>query len=157
VTFQQLRASSELHPVPSSPIPQGHICKHYYYILVRVLRLAQTDELLWQEALLKSEASRVHLSALNLEAPKIGESVWRHYTWTWTQLMRIASALMLCFANNAKILCHLRCMNKLDNHVRHARFVVSSRLRARKIRTRRRSSLSQGASLDGSLGAEGWP
>lgn len=35
------------------------MCKHYLYVMIRVLRLDQNDPLVWQRALLTSEAEEV--------------------------------------------------------------------------------------------------
>ena len=35
---------------------KGNICKHYLYVMIRVLRLRQDDPVVWQRALLPSEA-----------------------------------------------------------------------------------------------------
>ena len=45
------------HPGCTCPDFQqkGNICKHYLFIMLRVLRLDQTDPLVWQRALLKTE------------------------------------------------------------------------------------------------------
>ena len=37
---------------------KGNLCKHYLFIMLRVLRLDQSDPLVWQKALLKTEVQR---------------------------------------------------------------------------------------------------
>ncbi len=36
-----------------------NLCKHYLYVMIRVLRLREDDPLVWQRALLLSEAEEV--------------------------------------------------------------------------------------------------
>lgn len=36
---------------------KGNICKHYLFVMLRVLRLDYSDPLVWQKALLKSEVT----------------------------------------------------------------------------------------------------
>jgi len=44
------------HPSCSCPdFQKGNICKHYLFVMLRVLRLDRSDPLVWQKALLKSE------------------------------------------------------------------------------------------------------
>ena len=44
------------HPDCTCPdFQKGNLCKHYLFVMLRVLRLDQTDPLVWQKALLKSE------------------------------------------------------------------------------------------------------
>ena len=38
---------------------KGNICKHYLYVMIRVLRLRQDDPVVWQKALLPKEAEEV--------------------------------------------------------------------------------------------------
>lgn len=38
---------------------RGNLCKHYLYVMIRVLRLKDDDPLVWQRALLTSEAEEV--------------------------------------------------------------------------------------------------
>ncbi|DBB06531.1 TPA: hypothetical protein ACH3X1_012076 [Trebouxia sp. C0004] len=48
------------HPSCSCPdFQKGNLCKHYLFIMLRVLRLDRSDPLVWQKALLKSEAEQV--------------------------------------------------------------------------------------------------
>ncbi len=41
---------------------KGNVCKHYLYVMIRVLRLKRDDPIVWQRALLTSEAEEVCLS-----------------------------------------------------------------------------------------------
>ena len=44
------------HPCCTCPdFAKGNICKHYLFVMLRVLRLRRNDPLVWQKALLKSE------------------------------------------------------------------------------------------------------
>ncbi len=44
------------HPNCSCPdFQKGNLCKHYLFVMLRVLRLDRSDPLVWQKALLKSE------------------------------------------------------------------------------------------------------
>ncbi|KAL0031719.1 hypothetical protein WJX79_003146 [Trebouxia sp. C0005] len=48
------------HPSCSCPdFQKGNVCKHYLFVMLRVLRLSESDPLVWQKALLKSEAEQV--------------------------------------------------------------------------------------------------
>ncbi|EIE26733.1 hypothetical protein COCSUDRAFT_59250 [Coccomyxa subellipsoidea C-169] len=48
------------HPHCTCPdAVKGNLCKHYLYVMIRVLRLDQNDPLVWQRALLTSEANEV--------------------------------------------------------------------------------------------------
>lgn len=48
------------HPNCSCPdFQKGNLCKHYLFVMLRVLRLDRSDPLVWQKALLKSEAEQV--------------------------------------------------------------------------------------------------
>ncbi|KAL4422460.1 hypothetical protein ABPG75_008657 [Micractinium tetrahymenae] len=48
------------HPGCTCPDAQkGHVCKHYLFVQLRVLRLPRDDPLVWQAALLPSEADEV--------------------------------------------------------------------------------------------------
>lgn len=47
---------------PSCTCPdfaKGNICKHYLYVMIRVLRLRNNDPVVWQRALLLTEAEEV--------------------------------------------------------------------------------------------------
>ena len=44
------------HPDCTCPdFQRGNLCKHYLFVMLRVLRLDDRDPLVWQKALLKSE------------------------------------------------------------------------------------------------------
>ncbi|KAK9916899.1 hypothetical protein WJX75_008503 [Coccomyxa subellipsoidea] len=48
------------HPHCTCPdAAKGNLCKHYLYVMIRVLRLDQNDPIVWQRALLTSEAEEV--------------------------------------------------------------------------------------------------
>lgn len=48
------------HPNCSCPdFQRGNLCKHYLFVMLRVLRLDRDDPLVWQKALLKSEVCRL--------------------------------------------------------------------------------------------------
>ncbi|KAL3139925.1 hypothetical protein ABBQ38_004215 [Trebouxia sp. C0009 RCD-2024] len=48
------------HPDCSCPdFQKGNICKHYLFVMLRVLRLDHADPLVWQRALMKKEAQQV--------------------------------------------------------------------------------------------------
>ena len=45
-----------MHPYCSCPdFAKGNVCKHILFVMVRVIRLAPDDPLIWQKALLRSE------------------------------------------------------------------------------------------------------
>jgi hypothetical protein len=53
------------HPSCTCPdAAKGNVCKHYLYCMLRVLRLRQDDPLVWQKALLSSEAEEVGIEGL---------------------------------------------------------------------------------------------
>ena len=46
------------HPDCTCPdFQKGNICKHYLFVMLRVLRLDRADPLVWQKALVKSEVT----------------------------------------------------------------------------------------------------
>lgn len=52
----------KLQEVPECNCPdfvRGHLCKHYLFVMLRVLKLADTDPRVWQKALLPSELSNI--------------------------------------------------------------------------------------------------
>ena len=50
------RVSIGMHPSCSCPdFRKGNVCKHVLFVMVRVIRLAPDDPLIWQKALLRSE------------------------------------------------------------------------------------------------------
>ena len=50
-----------MHPSCSCPdFSKGNVCKHILFVMVRVIRLAPDDPLIWQKALLRSEVSFGH-------------------------------------------------------------------------------------------------
>lgn len=55
------------HPNCTCPdFQRGNLCKHYLFVMLRVLRLDRSDPLVWQKALLKAE---VHVTlSLKLQA-----------------------------------------------------------------------------------------
>ena len=55
------------HPNCTCPdFQRGNLCKHYLFVMLRVLRLDRSDPLVWQKALLKAE---VHItSSIQLQA-----------------------------------------------------------------------------------------
>lgn len=73
------------HPSCSCPDhAKGNLCKHSLFVMLRVLRLAQDDPLVWQRALLKSEAeevlsgSRSQRSAdMDVHASEAVQRAWR--------------------------------------------------------------------------------
>ena len=51
------------HPSCSCPdFQKGNLCKHYLFVMLRVLRLDRSDPLVWQRALLKSEVLHTSIS-----------------------------------------------------------------------------------------------
>ena len=56
---------------------KGNICKHYLYVMLRVLRLRQDDPLVWQKALLLSEAEEVSTfrTACTAPSPACGQDL----------------------------------------------------------------------------------
>ena len=69
-------AGSLIATCPDFKIRKGNICKHYLYVMLRVLRLRQDDPLVWQKALLLSEAEEVstfrtcsHVPSLHASRP----------------------------------------------------------------------------------------
>lgn len=51
------------HPSCSCPdFQKGNVCKHYLFVMLRVLRLSESDPLVWQKALLKSEVLHTLIS-----------------------------------------------------------------------------------------------
>ena len=49
-----------MHPHCTCPDhAKGNVCKHILFVMLRALRLAPDDPLVWQRALLKSEARRL--------------------------------------------------------------------------------------------------
>ena len=56
------------HPDCTCPdFQKGNLCKHYLFVMLRVLRLDHHDPLVWQRALLKAEV----LSALPSAFPVV--------------------------------------------------------------------------------------
>ena len=51
-----------------------NLCKHYLYVMIRVLRLREDDPLVWQRALLLSEVEEVSASPICSRAPSLHAS-----------------------------------------------------------------------------------
>ncbi|KAK9848236.1 hypothetical protein WJX84_001782 [Apatococcus fuscideae] len=88
--FNVLGATANVYKVtisrhPSCSCPdhaKGNVCKHLLFVMLRVIRLAETDSLVWQRALLTSEAEQVlggERSTRMDEAVMAAESVREQY------------------------------------------------------------------------------
>lgn len=56
LVFAVYEVTVRKHPDCTCPdFQKGNLCKHYLFVMLRVLRLDRTDPLVWQKALLKSE------------------------------------------------------------------------------------------------------
>ncbi|KAK9841932.1 hypothetical protein WJX84_004500 [Apatococcus fuscideae] len=88
--FNVLGATANVYKVrvsrhPSCTCPdhgKGNVCKHLLFVMLRVIRLAETDPLVWQRALLTSEAEQVlagERSTRMDEAVMAAESVRQQY------------------------------------------------------------------------------
>ncbi len=53
---------------PTCPLPQGNVCKHVLFVLLRVLHMSPDEPLVWQKALLASEVDEVGQQLLGTAA-----------------------------------------------------------------------------------------